>query len=68
MTYFEPTPSELLFRLGVSLVGLTMLVLAFSVRGIPEGTMEAGLGLVTVAFLAMSAGVSGRKLREFREA
>ena len=66
MSYFDPTPSEMLFRLFVSLAGLVMVGLALWMRGMPAGGLEATLGLGALCFLAMSAGVSGQKFRDLR--
>jgi len=67
MTYFDPTPSELVFRIAVSLAGLVMMMFAISLRGMPTDPVHTGLGLAAIAFLAFSAVLSGLKLRNLRD-
>lgn len=66
MTYFDPTPSEMLFRLCVSLAGLFLMGFAVALRGMPGEDLYALLGGAALVFFAFSAGVSGVKLRGFR--
>jgi hypothetical protein len=66
MTYFDPTPSEMLFRIVVSLTGLVLLATALTLRGIPDEPFFLGSGLAAIAFLGLSAGLSGLKLRHLR--
>jgi len=67
MTYFDPTRSEMLFPLLVSLAGLVLTVLAVAMRGMPEGQVETCLSLGALGFLSLSTCVSGWRWRLFDE-
>lgn len=67
MTYFGPTRAEMKFRLTVSVLGLLIFVAAILLRGLPGEPENLQLAGLVFLFLALSAGLSGVKLKRLSE-
>ena len=67
MTQFEPGKGDMVFRLVVSVVALSMLVVAIALRGFPREAFLGEMTVLALGFLALSLFGSLRGMRGPRD-